>query len=217
MPPPPLEAAIWAELEQNGLARRRIDGDPQVAMGVDRWAVSREEAWLSITDDTPSEPVKGVTELVLAGRWSSEKLLYQYLDLPWPLQDRHWAIRLRGNAALAEKSGVWERHWKLDEAGMELARPKMGERYAEALMTPVNEGDWLLLSLGARDTLVIYQTRASLGGGVPDSAVEGWAFSGIAEVMEKMEKNALRMRTFYSESCDVQPGADGRPIPCFGS
>jgi len=219
LPPPPLDPGMWAELDQHGVARRRVaptvEGGPETALGLDRWPVSKSEAWLSITEDSKVKAVKGLTEIVLRGRWGSNKLLYQHLDLPWPLQDRHWAIALQGNPALAKSSGVWERSWKLDLAAMELAAPRMGSVYQEALVTPVNEGGWLLVELAPRDTLVLYQARASFGGGVPDSAVEGWALSNMVELLQKFEQGALGMRSSYGHGCDQQPGGDGATIPCF--
>ena len=215
LPPPPLDRTVWAEVESAGLSRRRVDGEVQTAVGIAVWPCSQAAAWLGITDDHPVGKVSGLTEIVLSGAGGGPKLLYQYLDLPWPLQDRHWAIALENNLKLAQQTGVWERHWKLAPEALERAHPQMGERFEAALMTPVNEGGWLVVPVAAAETLVIYQSRASLGGGVPDGAVEGWAMSGLADVLRTFGENAARMQREYRAGCVEQMGGDGRKIGCF--
>jgi hypothetical protein len=98
---------------------------------------------------------------------------------------------------------------------MEAARQKMDARFGEALLTPVNEGSWLFVPVSATETLVIYQTRASLGGGVPDSAVESWAMSSLSDVLHTYGANAERMTHEYVGNCVPQVGGDNQRIPCF--
>jgi hypothetical protein len=219
LPPPPLKETLWAEVAQGKIARQRENtAASDKAMGVAVFPSSQAALWLSITADTTT-PASGVTEVRLEGSWASSKLLYQRLDLPWPIQDRHWAIRLQNNTALAKASGVWERFWKLDSAALSRARSVVGEvawlADGGALETPVNEGSWLLVPLDPGNTLVIYQTRASLGGTVPDNAVESWAWSSISEVMLGYAKEARTINSRYGPGCSPQPGGDGVPIPCF--
>jgi hypothetical protein len=216
LPPPTLDGSVWSDLEQHGLARRRVPGAVETVMGVEVWPCSREAAWLGITDDHPPHPVTGLTEIRLSGAGGGPKVLYQYLDLPWPLQDRHWAIALQNNLPLA-KTGVWERHWSLDAEAMTQAKSRMDARYDDALMTPVNEGAWLLVPVSPAETLVVYQSRASLGGSVPDGAVEDWAMSSLSDAMHTYQTDALRLQGSYLGGCTPQIGGDNALIPCFAT
>lgn len=215
LPPPTLDAVVWREVETSGFARRRVDGEVQTAVGVAVWPCSLQAAWLGITDDHPVGKVSGVTEIRLSGAGGGPKVLYQLLDLPWPLQDRHWAIALENNLALAKK-GVWERHWRLAPEMLEQAHARMGSRFEEALLTPINEGGWLFVPVTGQETLVVYQSRATLGGGVPDGAVESWAMSSLSDVLKTYGENALRKQSSYGPGCEPQVGGDGQKIACFG-
>lgn len=214
-PPPPLDAAALAELDAQGLVRRRLSsGGLDRVVGVGLIPAPAPAVWLAVTDDKPEQGFGGLTELVFEGAWASPKLLYGYLDLPWPFQDRHWMLRIRNNAALHAQAGVWERYWTLDAGAMPLAQPQMGERYAGALMTPYNEGQWMLIPVGAQ-TLGVYQSRVSLGGAVPDEGVESWAMSSLRELFSDAARNAAAMAEKYGPGCTPQPDPSGRPIPCL--
>jgi hypothetical protein len=163
---------------------------------------ARPMAWLSITDDQPLTRVDALTEKRLEGRWSqSPKRLYQRLDLPWPLLDRHYVLRLETNVALAAK-GVWERFWTAE------TRDLPAEEGVQAVS--VNEGGWLLLDVGAA-TLGVYQVRADLGGSVPDAAVRAYAASGTAELFAKTSANC---KSVAKRCVPGLPGGDGQPISC---
>lgn len=217
-PPPALDAAAFEEVAAQATARRRIQGE--AAQGLDRVAAlglipaPPAAVWLAITDDHPEQSFSGLTEAVFEGAWASPKLLYGYLDLPWPFQDRQWMLRIRNNRALALEAGVWERYWTLDAASLERARAAMGAKLDEALLTPRNEGHWLLLPFQGQ-TLALYQSRVSLGGVVPDDAVESWAMSGLNEIFSDAAANAARMKTHYGPGCAPQPDPSGALIPCF--
>jgi hypothetical protein len=216
LPPPPLEGDVWDNLATTGQARLRSGAEVQQVVGLGIFPAPQAQVWLALTDDRPSEAIAGLTEIALRGAWTSPKLLYGHLDLPWPFQDRQWVIELRNNTALAQSSGVWERHWSPKPEALELARPTMGAALDSALLTPENEGNWILLALSPTQTLGIYQTRVSMGGVVPDSAVDAWAASSLKEVFDKYTRNALNMPAHYGPGCSVQKGANDVPIPCFG-
>lgn len=214
--PPGTTTVDWDAVAAGKVARWAGTGEERVAGGVAIFRTSREAAWLGITDDHPTEPVAGLTEIPLRGAWASDKLLYQHLDLPWPFEDRHWAIDIRNNTSLAERSGVWERSWRLEASALEQARSHMpASLFDVSLLTPVNEGSWLLIPLDATSTLVFYQTRVKLGGMVPDGAVHTWAMATLDEVFAKYQQNAATIPSRYGAGCTAQPGADRKPIPCF--
>jgi len=213
--PPPLDAHVWEEVAAGKIARRTVPGETATVLGVGVLDVTREEAWLSLTDDRLSAEIESLTEVALQGAWAAPKRLYQRLDLPWPLSDRHWVIGLTNNARLAT-SGVWERAWTLRPDLLVSARARTeAERFDAAEAVSVNEGGWLLIPLEGGATLAIYQARATLGGAIPDGAVDTYTRSSMSSLFEGVERNVINVRRRYGSGCTPQPGADGVPIPCF--
>lgn len=209
-----LPAAGWERIARGEVVTLHPGADAVAGVGV--LDCPRAACWLSLTDDAPRDRVKGLTEIRLRGTWASPKAMYQHLDLPWPLTDRHWAIASVNNVALATASGVWERAWRLDAEGLSAARTKGDtERFDAALAVPVNEGSWMVHDLGDGRTLGIYQVRVDLGGAVPDEAARGYTATTLADLFEKTARNAEDMGTRYGPGCRPQPGGDGRPLPCF--
>lgn len=208
---------MWDDVAAGKVEHRTVPADPAWVLGVGLLPVSREEAWLSLTDDHLSDDVSGLVEVAFQGRWSSPKLLYQRLDLPWPFNDRHWVIALTNNARLASVSSVWERAWSLRGDALSGARARTDAAAFDAAETvTVNEGSWLLLPVGG-ETLAVYQARASLGGAVPDGAVDTWTRSSMRGLFEGVTEHAAAVRKRYGPGCSPQPGADGAAIPCFSS
>lgn len=209
-PPGALGASVWDAVAAGKVATRKGEGR---AVGVGVIDRPRERVWLSLTDDTPVHRVEGLTEARLEGAWAGPKVLYQLLDLPWPIQDRHWALKLWTNTKLALASGVWERAWTLAPERLAEGAAKVGADGA----VPVerNDGGWLLVDLGAAGTLGVYQARVDLGGAVPEDAARAYASATMAENFELVERNADDVARRYGAGCVPQPGGDGKPIPCF--
>lgn len=211
-PPRGLDASVWSQVAAGKVARPKVDTG---AMGVGVLAVSRAEAWLAVTDDHPIDAVKGLTQVALQGAWATEKWLYQRIDLPWPLQDRHWVLHSTNNLALARASAAWERAWDSAPDWLPRAEPLAGSGYAEAVTVPVNRGSWLLVALDDTHTLGVYRAQADLGGAVPEGAAEAYTASTLDELFRSTERNARSMRSRYGPGCTPQPGGDGQPLPCF--
>ena len=215
-PPKALEASVFEEAAAGKVARRTLPGEPATVVGVGVLDISREEAWLSLTDDRLSAEIESLTEVALQGTWASPKLLYSRLDLPWPFADRHWVIQLSNNAALATRSGVWERAWNVRPDALAGARTRTdAAAFDAAEAVAINEGSWLLVSLDATHTLAVYQARATMGGGIPDGAVDTYTRSSLTGLYSGIERNAENVRRRYGPGCTPQPGADGAPVPCF--
>jgi len=212
-PPPALPRAVFDEAAAGRVGR--IAGRDS-AVGVGLMKVPQSLVWLSLTDDRLSEDVDGLTEIALEGRWSSPKLLYQRLDMPWPVQDRHWVLRLRNNTALAQSAGVWERAWTIDNARLAESRARTdATAYDGAITMADNTGSWLLVSLDTSDTLAVYQVRVDLGGNIPAEAAEAYTRSSMASFMRGVEVHASDVAARYGAGCTPQPGGDGKLIPCL--
>ena len=169
----------------------------------------RDALWIAILDDQHFDMVSGLYEEELPGTGALRKLLYQRLDLPWPLQDRQWVIDIRSNTALYARTGgaVWERSWTLGDPSLEPhASP-------EAVWSTTNEGGWLLVD-AAGGTLAVYHVRAEIGGNVPDEASTQWAWSKLDELMKGTVTRAKRqIPSHYDAAHYVIARPDGSPIP----
>jgi hypothetical protein len=172
--------------------------------------------WLSLTDDRLSEDVAGLTEIAMEGSWASPKVLYQRVDLPWPVEDRHWVLRLANNVGLAKSSGVWERTWELDNGWMAQARVRTDAAAFDGAVTMnANRGAWTLVPLSDGETLGIYQAWIDLGGNIPAEAAEAYTRSSLVGFVRGVEAHVPDIVGRYGTGCRLQPGADGSPIPCF--
>lgn len=206
-----------ADAEFTQLARGQASRHREARGGADRvvgalWtALPRDTIWVAILDDQHFDLVSGLVEEQLPGTGALRKLLYQRLDLPWPLADRQWVIDIQSNTALARESGgaVWERSWTLADAGLaKNATP-------DAVWTTTNEGGWLLLEAGG-GTLMIYHVRSDVGGSVPDGASAEWAWSTLDELLKTTAKRAAGLASHYTASHAPLYRPDGQPVPPLG-
>ena len=134
--PVDLTAQDFAELGAGRVAKRRIPaGDADRILGATWSAHSRDALWIAILDDADFTLVESLTEIRLADTDWGHKRLYQHLDLPWPVSDRHWVLEIKNNVALAAQTQdqVWERVWDLaDPSHIPSGRP-------EAIWSPIND------------------------------------------------------------------------------
>ncbi len=211
-PPPPLPASVFVDAATGEVGRVKL---PAGAVGVATIPAARGLVWLSLTDDRLSDDVAGLTEIALDGSWSSPKVLYQRLDLPWPVVDRHWVLRLRNNERLAAACDTWERTWTIDNARLAEARVRTdAEAFDGAVTMADNTGSWLLVSLGPAETLAVYQVRVDLGGNIPADAADAYTRSSMAGFIRGVEAHVADVVARYRGGCTPQPGGDGRPVPC---
>lgn len=218
-PPGALDAFVdWAAVERGEvLVKRQVraDGVSRV-VAVGAVAQPRAGAWLAVTQDLqPGQ--EGIVERRLSGRWAaSPKQMYQRIDLPWPVADRHWVIEGRTNLALAAADArAWERSWTLVPgalAGARTGEPNVGA-YDASVGVPRNEGGWLLVEAGPTRTLAIYSVSVDLGGAVPESAVTRWTESSVQGLYATLARDAGRYATRSGATC-TQPGGDARPVGC---
>lgn len=214
-PPPVPTAAVMKEAAAGRLGRISL-GENGVA-GFAVLKASQAQVWLSLTDDRLSEDVAGLTEIALEGRWSSPKVLYQRVDLPWPVDDRHWVLRLSNNATLATTSGVWERSWKLANDRLAESRDRTDATVFDTSVSMYqNKGSWILIPLDTGETFGVYQVWVDLGGKIPAEAAEAYTRSSLLGFVRGVEAHVPDIVGRYGPGCTPQPGGDGALIPCFG-
>ncbi len=213
-PPPPPTPALWREVAAGRVGR--VTSGTRGVTGFGYLAEPRERVWLSLTDDHLDDDVQGLDDVILDGGWASPKLLYQRLDLPWPVTDRHWVLRTANNAALARAAGVWERSWALDDTRLGEARARTDAAAFDAAITMrTNHGSWILLAHEG-GTLAVYEAWADLGGNVPAEAADAYSRSSLDGVFRGVAAHVADVVARYGPGCNPQPGADGAPIACFG-
>ena len=201
----------FAVVAGGGIAKRRlIQAGPDRAIGVGWTPHPRSAVWVAIIDDIHNTMVEGLTEHRLGQSEAGGKLLYQRLDLPWPLNDRQWVIEIKNDQVLAQatEDQVWSRAWALTTH----RAPEVAD--GEALWAPTLDGGWLALDV-AGGTMVVYQARTTIGGVVPDGLVTRWAMSTLDEMLGNLFARAAEIPEHYSETHDPIIGGDGRPIPAF--
>ncbi len=200
-----------SKLAAGEVVRSRVD-----LPGADRvigamWTpTDRDALWVAILDDQHFDLVSGLIEEQLPGTGALRKLLYQHLDLPWPVEDRQWVIDLKSNTALATGTGgaVWERAWTLADNAL-APHPDPA-----ALWTTVNEGGFLLVD-AAGGTLIIYHVRTEIGGSVPDEATSRWAWSTLEDLLRGLVKRAAGVPAHYVAGHAPFYRPDGRPVPVW--
>ena len=182
--------------------------------GVDRvigaiWTpTDRDALWVAILDDQHFDLVEGLREQQLPGTGALRKVLYQHLDLPFPLEDRQWVIDLRSDTALAQATGgaVWERAWTLADPALAPSPDP------DAVWTGVNEGGFLLIE-AAGGTIVVYHVRSEAGGTVPEDALTRYAMSTLDELLRGLVVRAGKVPPHYVSGHAPLYRPDGRPVP----
>ena len=167
----------------------------------------RDTVWLAILDDTHDTLISSLHEERLPSAENGRKRLYQFLDVPWPFQDRHWALEIWNSSALAAATGnrLWERTWLL------LPESTAPEPVPEAIWTPVNDGGWLLLEVGG-GTLLVYHARTLVGGNIPDELATRWAMTVLDDMLSHVIERAADIPAHYDATHKPINGGDDIPI-----
>lgn len=202
------DRAQLEKLAKGEIVRQRhpVAGTERVLGAV--WTpVDRELLWVAIQDEAHFSMVEGIVEQILPQSTPQSKLLYQRLDLPWPVADRQWVIDIRDNARLAAASAdrVWERAWDLSPLrGSTLELP-------DAVWTPVNQGGFALVN-AAGGSIFVYHVRSAIGGNVPEAAVAQWSASAVGNVLEAVIDRSGKIPGHYVAGHLPVHRPDGTPI-----
>ena len=228
---PPLSERQLAQLREGKVVRIREapeDPDqPQRVIGLVEAPWPKEHLWLALRDRhwTAAEEL---TEVLLEGESSWPRIWYQHLDAPRAFADRHYVLRIEDTTALpsATVGACWEHWWTLKEDGPEVARAALAagripgwnlENTKGAIHVPVNEGAWLVCSLGGGRTLLGYHVRFVAGGNIPDRLIADYGMATLGRVLRKVVRRAGEVEGHYREPHYPIPGGDGPAIPLFGS
>jgi hypothetical protein len=148
---------------------------------------------------------------------------YQYVNLPWPVRDRHWVIYCEKNLAIAHISdgAIWEHQWALQDNGEQLLRTAF-EKGAIGALTPrklngsiylpENRGTWAVFDLGNDKTLIVALYDADLGGRLPGPLVRSFTKRQLRNYLESTSELTAQVLSFYDGTRIVHDGF-GAPIP----
>ena len=201
----------FEQIARGKVAKRRIrEEGPDRAMGAMWTPISRNRVWISILDDVHDNLVSSLTEHRLGRSEQGNKLLYQHLNLPWPVQDRQLVVEITNNQLITKHTDnrLWERSWDLAEPTL------MPNPDPDAVWVPVATGSWLLFPL-AEGTVVVYHARSAIGGRIPDEAVTRWALATLDEMMIHIADRAATIEEHYTGAHEIIHGCDEKPIPKF--
>jgi len=183
---PSLSESDWEHLAQGKTIHRRdhMKG-PDRVIGA-RWTpATRDQLWIAMQDAKHFEITKGYVEEDFPGSTFNQRTLYQRIALPWPFSERQWVINVHNNRALLSQTQnqVWERSWvSSDTRGAQAERD-------DAVWVDQIEGGWILADMG-EGNLIVYYTRASVGGNIPDGAAAQWALSTVNSLVETVDSRA---------------------------
>jgi hypothetical protein len=199
---------------------------PQRVVGYVLYDLPRSQVWVATTDPHAGYSGGTLSEDRIVQEDSGTSVWYQHLKLPWPVQDRHWLIRIRKNRELAAQSQdrIWEQSWNLDEKGESFIpefiraghiRSISLEEAQKTIYTPVNHGGWIVITMPGDRTLLMYRVTSVVGGSIPDSFVSEWAMMTLDDLLKKVGQFSRTIPQHYVEGHDVAHGANGDPVPYF--
>jgi len=179
----------------------------------------RDHVWVAAIDDHFTGSDRLIEYRIDAddqggGTW------YQHLDLPWPLQDRHWVIHTRKGVELARATAgsVWEHAWQLAPDGERLAAEVVAAGKADglkpkdvksAVYLPANTGAWVMFALDDHRSLIVYHVTTVVGGSIPDSWIATFAYPQLDSLMRGVVAFARDIVRHYD--------AAGHPIVYSGA
>lgn len=165
-----------------------------------------------------------VTHAMLSRQDDGSYVRYQHVRLPWPFRDRHWAIHLRKNpaVAVATHDRVWEHYWFLEDNGLEQVSTAVAagsisdvssKMLSKSIYLPANEGSWITLELDADHTLLLAYVDVDLGGNFPRSLVRGFTERQLKAGLDKLPGYVSRVSHEYDAAPTIHDGRGRRIEP----
>jgi hypothetical protein len=186
-------------------------------------AAPRVDVWVSALD--PHFVLNDrISAFVVEEDTTGESTLYQFMDTPWPIKNRHWVIDLSESVDVFRKTSgqVWEESWRLAPDGEAVARSLAeegrtgdlsldsvrGARYLDA-----NDGAWAAFALRDDLTLIAYNLTIVLGGLIPEGLAARFAARALEDLLDRVAANVAKLPAHYVEGHAPIYAGDGTPIP----
>lgn len=217
-------AEEWRRLSANEVLKWRLPpaaGFTDVIVAMTYIDQPVDMVWVGLLDDRHATLISDLVEHRLPSSTSGRKILYQRVDLPFPLSDRHWVLAIENNLALYGAFGgkVWERTWDLDERGEDALVELPAELRVDLnniVWPPEARGGWVLLTVGW-GTLLMYHVQTNIGGYIPAEWVTRYGMSKLDEMLEQADRLATRVPHHYKTGHQTFRRPDGSIIEPFGN
>jgi len=186
--------------------RERLEGADRV-LGMIWIDATQDATWVAVQDPHGPVTVSGMVHEELPGSTFQHRILFQSIDLPWPLASRQWVIEVKNNLPLiaATNGAVWERTWDLSEQ-----RGAKNE-LADGVWLPVNDGGWMFVE-AAGGTLLVYHARTVIGGAVPDDLATRWSFGTLTGMLEGIRGRVPWAKSHYDAAHETLQRPDGKRV-----
>ena len=209
---------------QNGKAKNgKVEAGKAVAFYISD--LPKEQLWVSFQD--PHFQVQESTIEALYKSEGTDKLQwYGYIDLPWPLTDRHWLVNVWNNHGMAKKTSnaMWEHPWRLISNGVDLCSDMVAkgkvkgvttDKYSSAIYLPDSQGVWAMMDVEG-STLLVYSATATVGGAIPEGLMMKYLLSGLDDFMKNGVQRAKEVvPKHYKAGHPHIYGGDGEPIATY--
>ena len=187
--------------------------------------IPKAQLWLAFQD--AHFQVQEMTTDYLFKKHTQDRMdWYGFIDLFWPLSDRHWLVRAWNTHEIAQKSGneIWEHPWALIHEGVELMQPHIQkglvkgideDMFNEAIYVPASNGTWVAMDV-ENHTLLIYSATATVGGSIPEELMMRYLLSGLDKfILEGEQRARTTMLKHYVAPHEPIYGGDGKAIPLY--
>ncbi len=187
---------------------------------------TQESLWLA-SQDEHLVTQNDVEYLLLERKKDDHAIWYAFMDLPWPIDDRHWATSSVNNHLLAKETNgqMWEHSWALvdnwsqykstiDQA---IEKKLMGDvtsdMISDAIYIPESQGAWVIITL-SNSTLMVYHATANAGGYIPTEVLLSFLLRSLDGLFTDAKHNAQNTidQHYNSEHYPIYDG-NGKIIP----
>ena len=218
-----VEGKVITLVQKGGEEAGKVSAGKAVAFYISD--LPKEKLWIAF-QDSHFVVQESTIEKIYKSEGADKLQWYGYIDLPWPLTDRHWLVRVWNNHTLASKTNnaMWEHPWSLISNGAELCKDmvKQGKvkgvsekMYSSAIYLPDSQGVWAMMDVDG-STLLVYSATATVGGAIPEGLMMNYLLSGLDAFMKNGEKRArIEVPKHYTSGHQQVYGGDGVLIDTF--
>jgi hypothetical protein len=179
--------------------------------------VGVEAIWATITDEDEldGELGLGVSAIVGGERYRDGRLLFQTLNLPFPVDDRYWVTKVSHNSPLftGSQGAMWELSWTDAGVDVDLSAGAYATAIEGATKISWTTGAWLLIPLDADRTLVEYFAWSDPGGSVPRRLASKFVGRQVRATLRNVLELSQKRKKASVLSQMVQP--DGLPLNAY--
>ncbi len=199
---PPAKAMDPCEVDLRSAPKKRLGGSPLAwdLPAVGKWRVSRRGAGGRIREgcglgliEAPLAAVRGVIDAAADFDEFMPRILEsevepispgvylnrQILDMPFPVEDRRYTVRVETGAVETSAGPGWQARWTYVEGSGNVLESK---------------GSWTLIPLNPERTVVVYRLLSDLGGRLPAWIVDYTAPRALRRVLASVRERVLGRR-----------------------